>query len=489
MSEPWRLGVEEVADRVRSGELSALEVFDSCLERAQAVEPEVGAFLEIMTEEGRRAATNIDERRARGEELGLLAGVPVGIKDNLSLAGQATGCGSRILNGYRSPYTATALRRLLAEDAVFFGRCNMDEFAMGSSCENSAFQITRNPWKLDRVPGGSSGGPAAAVAAGCVPLALGSDTGGSIRQPAALCGVVGLKPTYGRVSRYGLVAFASSTDQIGPLARRVRDSALACSVIAGHDVRDSTSSTEEVGDYLRDVEGGLKGLRIGVLEEVREEDLPAAGAAQWRSSLERLESLGAEVSRVSVPNLRAATACYYVVATSEASSNLARFDGVRYGRRAQPAGDVSAMIRASRSQGFGAEVKRRIMLGTFALASGYYDAYYGRAQGVREAMRQQFSAAFETVDLLATPTSPDGAFSLGARTEDPLAMYLADIFTTPASLVGLPAISVPCGLDEEGLPHGLQLMAPMFGEASLLRAARAFESATRWTAEPSFATS
>jgi aspartyl-tRNA(Asn)/glutamyl-tRNA(Gln) amidotransferase subunit A len=413
--------------------------------------------------------------------------VPVGLKDNLSLQGQPITCGSRILAGYRAPYTATALERLQAADAVFLGRCNMDEFAMGSSCENSAYQLTHNPWKLDRVPGGSSGGPAAAVAAGGVPLALGSDTGGSIRQPASLCGVVGLKPTYGRVSRYGLVAFASSTDQIGPLTRNVEDAALACSVLAGHDPRDSTSSAQPVGDYLGDLEAGLEGLKIGVLAEVGESELPAAGAQQWRASLRRLRQQGAELQEVSVANLAAAIDCYYVIATSEASANLARFDGVRYGHRAEAAGNLLELYMASRSEGFGEEVKRRIMLGTFALASGYYDAYYGQAQGVRQAMRQQFDRAFESVDLLVTPTSPVAAFPIGERSEDPLAMYLADIFTTPASLVGIPAISVPCGLDDEGLPHGLQIMGRAFDEATLLRAARAFEVASDWAVEPSFA--
>jgi aspartyl-tRNA(Asn)/glutamyl-tRNA(Gln) amidotransferase subunit A len=364
----------------------------------------------------------------------------------------------------------------------------MDELAMGSSCESSAWQLTRNPWDLATVPGGSSGGPAAAVAAGSVPLAFGSDTGGSIRQPAALCGLVGVKPTYGRVSRYGLVAFASSTDQIGPLARNVRDAALALQVIAGVDPCDVTSSPEPVGDYLAGIEDGIAGRRIAVLREADPTPLGGELAADWRRSLALLARAGAELVEVSVPSVAAAIAVYYVIATSEASANLARFDGVRYGFRAPAAagGSLADLYRDSRSQGFGAEVKRRIMLGTFALSSGYYDAYYGRAQGVRARMRQELAAAFATADLVVTPTAPSAAFRLGEKVDDPLAMYLSDVFTTPASLAGLPAVAVPSGATADGLPLSLQIMGPPFAEAAVLRAARAFERAAGWVVAPEF---
>jgi aspartyl-tRNA(Asn)/glutamyl-tRNA(Gln) amidotransferase subunit A len=486
MPELWELGVEEIAARVRGREASAAEVLESCLARTAHVEPLIGAYLEVFESESRARAAAIDRRIAAGEDPGPLAGVPVALKDNLSLEGRAVTCGSRILAGYVAPYTATAVERLLAAGAVPVGRANMDEFAMGSSCENSAYQPTRNPWDLARVPGGSSGGPAAAVAAGSVPLALGSDTGGSIRQPAALCGVVGVKPTYGRVSRYGLVAFASSLDQIGPLARNVRDAALGLQVIAGADPRDATSAAEPVGDYLARIEEGIAGLKIGVLREIDPSRLGEDVARDWRRSLDRLVALGAEVVEVSVPSVEAAIAIYYVIATSEASSNLARFDGVRYGRRAPEADDLTDLYFESRGEGFGPEVKRRIMLGTFALSSGYYQAYYGRARGVLERMRQELDAAFGKAGLLATPTTPAAAFRLGEKVDDPLAMYLSDIFTTPANLTGLPAAAVPSGTDAGGLPLSLQILGPRFGEAEVFRAARAFERAAGWTVAPGF---
>ncbi len=485
MPELWELAAEETARRVRAREVSAVEVLESCLARTARVEPLIAAYLEIF-EEARSRAAEIDRRLAAGEDPGPLAGVPVALKDNLSLEDHALTCGSRILAGYVAPYTATAVERLLAAGAVPLGRANMDEFAMGSSCENSAYQTTRNPWDLRAVPGGSSGGPAAAVAAGSVPLAFGSDTGGSIRQPAALCGVVGVKPTYGRVSRRGLVAFASSTDQIGPLARNVRDAALALRVIAGADPRDSTCAEEPVEDYLAGVEEGIAGVRIGVVREIGHAGLGGAAAANWRQSLARLAAAGAELVEVSVPSLDAAIAIYYVIATSEASANLARFDGVRYGRRSPEADNLLDLYVDSRSEGFGPEVKRRIMLGTFALSSGYYEAYYGRARAVLERMRQELAAAFESADLLATPTSPSAAFRLGEKMDDPLAMYLNDIFTTPASLVGLPAVAVPSGMDEEGLPLSLQLTGKPFAEAAVFRAARAFEREVSWQVAPSF---
>src|SRR5947209_3814359 len=399
--ELWELAVEEIAGRVRARAVSASEVLESCLDRTAKVEPLVAAYLEVFEDEARERAARIDRRLAAGEDPGPLAGVPVALKDNLSLEGHALTCGSRILAGYVAPYTATAVERLLAAGAVPLGRNNMDEFAMGSSCENSAYQRTRNPWDLGAVPGGSSGGPAAAVAAGSVPLSFGSDTGGSIRQPAALCGLVGVKPTYGRVSRYGLVAFASSTDQIGPIARNVRDAALALQVIAGADPHDATCSTEPVGDYLAaidDWDEGIAGLKVGIIREIGDAALSGAAARNWRQSLDRLAGLGAELVEVSLPSLDAAVAIYYVVATSEASANLARFDGVRYGRRAEEADNLIDLYLDSRSEGFGPEVKRRIMLGTFALSSGYYEAYYGRARGVLERMRRELAAAFERAE-------------------------------------------------------------------------------------------
>ena len=486
MPDLWELSVEETAARVRRREVSASEVLESCLARTAQVEPLISAYLEIFEGESRVRAAEIDRRIAAGEDVGPLAGVPVALKDNLSVEGRAVTCASRILAGYVSPYTATAVERLLDAGAVPVGRANMDEFAMGSSCENSAFQKTRNPWDLATVPGGSSGGPAAAVAAGSVPLSLGSDTGGSIRQPAALCGVVGVKPTYGRVSRYGLVAFASSLDQIGPFARTVRDAALGLQVIAGADPNDATAATEPVADYLEGIEEGVAGLRIGVIREIDPSRLGGDVAANWQASLDRLTHLGAELVELSVPSVEAAIAVYYVIATSEASANLARFDGVRYGRRSPEADNLADLYFESRSEGFGPEVKRRIMLGTFALSSGYYEAYYGRARGVLERMRQELDAAFRAADLLATPTTPSAAFRLGEKVDDPLAMYLSDVFTTPANLTGLPGIAVPSGTDADGLPLSLQILGRPFDEAGMFRAARAFEREMGWVVAPGF---
>jgi len=481
----WELSVEAVARRVRAGELSAVAVMEAALERTARVEPLIAAYLEVFTERARERAAEIDRRVAAGDDPGPLAGVPVALKDNLSLAGSPLTCASQILTGYVAPYTATAVLRLLAAGAVVLGRANMDEFAMGSSCENSAWQTTRNPWDLAAVPGGSSGGPAAAVAAGSVPLSFGSDTGGSIRQPAALCGIVGLKPTWRRVSRYGLVAFASSTDQIGPLARSVRDAALALGVIAGPDPDDATCADVPAEDYLARIEEGVRGLRVGVIRDVDVAGLDAANGRAWRRALDLLAGAGAEIVEVSVPSVEAAVAVYYVIATSEASANLARFDGVRYGRRA-PAATLADLYFDSRSQGFGAEVKRRIMLGTFALSAGYYEAYYGRARAVLERMRRELDDAFATADVLVTPTTPGAAFGIGEKVDDPLAMYLSDVFTTPASLVGLPAVAVPTGADDRGLPLSLQIMGRPFAEATVLRAARALEAAAAWRVAPSF---
>lgn len=475
---------EGLAAAIRSGERSAVDTVEAAFARIEEIDGSVGAFLELWRDEATERAAGIDSRRDEGLPLGPLAGVPTALKDNMSLAGHELNCGSRILAGYRAPYTAGAVERLVAADAVPVGRVNMDEFAMGSSCENSALATTRNPWNLAMAPGGSSGGSAAAVAAAEVPLALGSDTGGSIRQPAAFCGVVGVKPTYGRVSRYGLVAFASSLDQIGPLARNVRDAALALGAIAGPDPRDSTCSEEPVDDFLRPIEDGIEGLKVGTIREVRTSALEGDAARGFEQALEVLERCGAELVEVSVPLVETAVATYYVLANSEASANLARFDGSRYGHRAVGARSLAEMYTGSRSEGFGPEVKRRIILGTFALSSGYYDAYYGRAARIADALRQQFAEAFEQAELLVTPTSPGGAFRLGERVDDPLAMYLSDVFTTPTSLAGMPGISVPCGLDSRGLPLGLQILARPFADATALRAARAFERETGFECRP-----
>lgn len=484
MPDALGLGVEATARALASGQLTAVEVVSAALQRAAAVEPAVGAFLRLTPESALERAAAIDARRARGESVGALAGVPAGLKDNLAVAGEPLTCGSRILAGYRSPFSATAVERLLAAGAVSIGKTNLDEFAMGSSCENSALATTRNPWDRDRVPGGSSGGSAAAVASGSVPLALGSDTGGSIRQPAALCGVVGLKPTYGRVSRWGLVAFASSLDQVGPITRSVRDAALALGVLAGSDERDATSATAAVPDYLEGIEDGAAGLRVGVLREIDLDGLETGVQSNWTAALERLAGLGAEIVPVSVPDVRFAIETYYVIANCEASANLARFDGVRYGRRAEGARELAELYLASRSEGFGAEVKRRIMLGTFALSSGYYEAYYARARAVMEELRKQLGAALERIDAIATPTTPTAAFRLGEKLEDPLAMYLSDVFTTPANLAGLPAVAIPSGVDALGLPLSLQLIGRPFEEGRILRIARAFERDLDWRSAP-----
>ena len=486
MPELWEESAESIAAAVNGGDISAVDAARAAIARLRAVDPLVQAYLAVREAEALDEAAELDGRRAAGEALGPLAGVPIALKDNLNLAGGQVSCGSRILQGYVAPYTATAVGRLIAAGAVVIGKVNLDEFAMGSSCENSAFHPTRNPWDLGTVPGGSSGGSAAAVAAATVPLALGSDTGGSIRQPAALCGVVGLKPTYGRVSRYGLVAFGSSLDQIGPLTRSVRDAALALGVMAGSDPRDATSSALPVPKYLDGIEDGIAGLRIGVVREIRSQSLAPDVLANWDATLAVLQALGADLVEVPLPSLDAAIAIYYVLANCEASANLARFDGVRYGLRDSAAKDLLGMYVGSRSAGFGPEVKRRIMLGTFALSSGYAEAYYGRARGVLEGLRGQFQAAFANVDLIATPTSPTAAFGLGEKVDDPLSMYLSDIFTVPANLVGLPGIALPSGFDARGLPLSLQLLAKPFDEATLLRAARAFEVATQWRCAPTF---
>jgi aspartyl-tRNA(Asn)/glutamyl-tRNA(Gln) amidotransferase subunit A len=476
------LTARELREALGARRLRAEEVCAAALERIRTLDGRLRAFLKLVPEAALERARDIDRRLEKGEDPGPLAGVPIAIKDNICTRGTVTTCGSRILENHVPVYDATVVERLQAAGAVIVGKANLDEFAMGSSTENSAYGPTRNPWDLERVPGGSSGGPAAAVAALMVPAALGSDTGGSIRQPAALCGVVGLKPTYGRVSRYGLVAFASSLDQIGPFASTVEDAALILDIIAGHDPRDSTSATVPAGGFARALPGDVRGLRFGVPRESMGGELDAQVGAAVEAAIRLLEGLGAKAVPVSMPHTELAIPAYYLVATAEASSNLARYDGVRYGVRvADP--ELRGMYRRTRSQGFGREVKRRIMLGTYALSAGYYDAYYLKAMKVRSLIRNDFEEAFRNVDVLLTPTTPTPAFRLGEKTARPLDMYLADIFTVTVNLAGVPAISIPCGWSRERLPLGLQIIAPHFEEARLLGVAHAYERARRFRDE------
>jgi len=477
MSALYDLGAAEIAEKVTRGELKAMDVARAHLDRIDSVDGKVGAFLSVFAERALEQARTVDADVAAGRPVGRLAGVPVAVKDVLDIEGLPTTCGSRILEGYRPPFTATAVRRLESAGAVILGKTNMDEFAMGSSTENSGYKKTRNPWDLERVPGGSSGGSAAAVAARLAPIALGTDTGGSIRQPAALCGILGLKPTYGRVSRYGLVAFASSLDQVGPLARNTRDAALVLSLLCGKDPHDATSADEDVPDFVGAVGRGVDGLRVGVPWSFLEKGVQPAVLEAYRTALLTLEKAGASLVEISLPHFPHAIATYYIVATAEASSNLARFDGVRYGLRAREAGELRAMYGETRDAGFGPEVKRRIILGTFVLSSGYHDAYYVKAQKVRTLIRADFEKAFTHCDVVATPTTTAPAFRVGEKANDPLQMYLEDIFTVPANLAGVPGLSVPCGF-ASGLPVGLQLLGRPFDEATLLRTAAALEDAT-----------
>ncbi len=470
----------DLARRVAAGETSCREVIASCIDRIEAVDGEVGAFLQVRPEEALREAEEADTDRARGRARSPLHGLPIGVKDNMVSRDFETRCASRILAGYRSPYEATVLGKLREAGMVVVGSLNMDEFAMGSSCENSALQVTRNPWDLGRVPGGSSGGSAAAVAAREIPVALGSDTGGSIRQPAALCGVVGLKPTYGRVSRYGLVAFASSLDQIGPLARSVSDAALLLGVIAGHDPKDATSISRPVPDYGAVLTGSLEGVRLGLPKEMLGDDgTDPETLERVRDAVALLESLGAQTVEVTLPYSAYGISAYYLVCTAEASSNLSRYDGVKYGFRA-PSESLDDMYSKTRSQGFGPEVKRRILLGTYVLSAGYYDAYYRKAQQVRSLIRGDFERAFESCDLLVGPTAPGPAWPLGERIDDPLQMYLSDVFTVTVNLAGLPALSLPCGFVGSGLPVGLQLIGRPLDEETVLRVGDAYQRHTNW---------
>jgi aspartyl-tRNA(Asn)/glutamyl-tRNA(Gln) amidotransferase subunit A len=468
----------EIAQAVRAGERKARDVLDVCLGVIEAREGELHAFNLVLADEAKAAADAVDAAVARGDDPGPLAGVPVALKDNLCTRGIPTTCSSRILEGWRPPYTATAVERVTAAGGVVLGKTNLDEFAMGSSTENSAFGPSRNPHDPTRVPGGSSGGSVVAVAAGMAPLALGSETGGSVRQPASLCGVVGVKPTYGAVSRYGLVAFASSLDQVGPVGANVADAALLFDVIAGHDPKDSTSIPEPQNSVSDVLASGVKGLRVGIVTELTDADgvQPEVKAAV-DAAAKALESAGATVEHVSVPSAVHGVAAYYLIAPAEASSNLSRYDGVRYGLRVD-ADDVAAMNSKTRAAGFGDEVKRRIMLGTYALSAGYYDAYYAKAQRVRTLIMQDFARVYETCDVLLAPTSPTVAFPIGAKSADPLAMYLSDICTIPSNLAGHTAMSVPFGTGEDDLPVGVQLLAPALGETVMFRAAAALEAAS-----------
>jgi aspartyl-tRNA(Asn)/glutamyl-tRNA(Gln) amidotransferase subunit A len=477
---PTRLTIHELVDAYRAGDTTPTAATEAYLARIAALDEKVGAFLTVTRDQALAQAHAADERYRKGLPRGPLDGAPVAIKDVFCTRGIRTTCGSKILEHFVPPSDATAVARLLDGGAVLLGKLNMDEFAMGSSTENSAFFPTRNPWDLTRVPGGSSGGSAAAVAAGMAAAALGTDTGGSIRQPAAFCGDVGLKPTYGRVSRYGLIAFASSLDQIGPLARDVEDAALVLQVVAGHDPLDSTSVDVPVPDYRAELGRGVEGLRIGIPAEYFIEGLDPEVEAAVRAAIQMLEKLGARSEPVSLPHTEYGVAAYYLIAPAEASSNLARYDGVKYGLSIrEPGFGLWDVYERSRGAGFGREVKRRIVLGTYALSSGYYDAYYLKAQKVRTLIKQDFDAVFDKFDAVVGPTSPNVAFPLGAKTQDPLAMYLNDLFTIPTSLAGLPGVSVPAGM-VDGLPVGLQIIGKALDESTVLRIAHAFEQSTEW---------
>jgi aspartyl-tRNA(Asn)/glutamyl-tRNA(Gln) amidotransferase subunit A len=468
--------IGSLRELIASGKIKAVDVCRAARSRIELL-PDLNAFITVTADAAISQAEAIDSIAARGEPLPPLAGTIIAIKDNMVLRGVRSTAGSRILRNYRPPYSATAVERLAASGAILIGKTNCDEFAMGSSNENSAYGPVKNPWDTGRVPGGSSGGSAVAVASGMAMAALGSDTGRSIRQPASHCGVVGLKPTYGRVSRYGLIAFGSSLDQIGPLARSVEDAARVLGVIAGRDPNDSTSSKIPAGDYLSAIERDVRGLRVGVPREYYGEGLDLEVREKVEAAIDKLKEEGAEIVEVSLPHTQYAVPVYYLVATAEASSNLARFDGVRYGFRAEEARTLGEMYSRTRDEGFGAEVKRRIMLGTYALSAGYYDAYYGKAQKVRSLIERDFRNAFASCDVIATPTAPTPAFKLGEKTADPLEMYLSDIYTITANLSGVPGLSIPCGLSSDGLPIGLQLIGRHFDEGTLLRAGHSLEMA------------
>ena len=475
-----KLTVHELVDCLEKGELTSEQITRAYLDRIEEIEPKVQAYNSVLVEEAIAKAKKVDEDRKAGKTVSKYAGIPIGIKDNLCITGTKTTCSSKMLENFVAPYDATVIEKLNAEDAVYLGKLNMDEFAMGSSTEHSAFKKTANPWDLERVPGGSSGGSAAAVAADIAPWTLGSDTGGSIRQPASLCGVVGLKPTYGLVSRYGLVAFASSLDQIGPITKDVTDSAMLLNIIAGHDEKDSTTIDLEKKDYTKCLVNDVKGLRIGIPKEYIGEGINDEVKQAILDVAKKYEEMGAIVEDCSFEVGQYATSVYYIIADAEASSNLGRFDGIRYGYRTEKYSDLKDIYKNSRSEGFGPEVKRRIMIGTYVLSSGYYDAYYKKAQKVRSVITKAYNDLFEKYDVLLTPTSPTTAFKMGEKSSNPLEMYLADICTVPVNIAGLPGISVPCKLDSKGLPIGFQLIAKAFDEETLFRAAYTYEQNTNF---------
>ena len=474
------LTVHELMEKLGNNELTSEEITKAYVDRINDKEKDVNAFVTTLCDEALEKAKKIDEKRKSGDIKSNLAGIPIGIKDNLCTKGVKTTCSSRMLEDFIAPYDATVVENLNNEDLIDLGKLNMDEFAMGASTEYSYFKKTSNPWNLKRVPGGSSGGSAAAVAAELVPWALGSDTGGSIRQPASFCGVVGLKPTYGLVSRYGLVAFASSLDQIGPITKDVTDAAILLNLIAGHDERDTTSYDMPKKDYTKALKGDVKGLKIGIPKEYFGEGINEEVKEQLEEAIETYKKLGAEVEEISLDIAKYALATYYIIACAEASSNLGRFDGIRYGHRAENFSNLKELYRNSRSEGFGAEVKRRIILGTYVLSSGYYDAYYKKAQQVRTLVKREFDKAFEKYDVLLTPTSPTVAFEMGTRSNNPLEMYLADICTVSVNIAGLPGISIPCGVNSENMPIGMQLIGNKFEEEKILNAAYAFEKEYRF---------
>ncbi len=476
MNELLRKSAAEQSKALKNKEVSAVELTKAAIERTKSLEEKLGAFNSLTEDIALDTAKKVDEKIAKGEELPLLAGIPLALKDNMNLVGSRTTASSKILENFVSPFNATITDKLLGNLVPIIGKANLDEFAMGSSNENSAFKKVHNPWNLNKVPGGSSGGSAASVAACDVTLSLGSDTGGSIRLPASFCGIVGMKPTYGRVSRYGLIAFASSLDQIGPFARTVEDAANLLEVISGHDEKDSTSLDLPVEHYAANLNNDIKGLKVGVIKELMSsEGLNDDVANAMQNAIDTYKNLGAEIVEVSLPHLKYSIGIYYILATAECSSNLARFDGVRYGYRTPEAKNLMEMYTKTRAEGFGPEVKRRIMLGTYALSSGYYDAYYKKAQQMRALVTRDFEEAFKTVDILISPTCPNTAFDLGAKSSDPLAMYLTDIATISANLAGIPGMSVPAGFDRDGMPIGLQILAPQLKEGRLFNAAHKFE--------------
>ncbi len=482
------LTVHELKEKLAKKEITIPQIVESYVDRIGEKEEQVKSFITILEEQAKKQAEQIQSKKEAVEEVGSLAGIQIGIKDNICTKGIKTTCASKMLENFVSPYDATVIEKVKQEEMIPLGKLNMDEFAMGGSTEYSAFYKTRNPWDLSRVPGGSSGGSAAAVAANMVPWALGSDTGGSIRQPAAFCGVVGLKPTYGLVSRYGLVAFASSLDQIGPITKDVEDAALLLNVITGHDVKDTTSENKEKIDYTASLKQDVKGMKIGIPKEYYGEGIDSQVNEKLKEAIAIYKKLGAQVEEFSLDIVDYSLATYYIIACAEASSNLGRFDGIRYGYRAPEFSNLKELYRYSRSEGFGEEVKRRIILGTYVLSSGYYDAYYKKAQQVRTLVRKDFEEAFKKYDFLLTPTAPNVAFKIGSKTKDPLEMYLADICTVPVNIAGLPGISIPCGVNQEGMPIGMQLIGPRFGEQTILQAAYTFEQEIQFRKqyEPTF---